>query len=70
MDIVPDLAELGCNPLIGPAFKRPPEINTNDLAEYTGIHTFEVISRSRHKKISPQRHREHGDLRLKERTAD
>src|ERR1700722_3209045 len=60
MYIVPDFAELGVDPLIGPPFKRASEIDANDLAEHTGIHAFEVIRRGVHRKNEGVQERRNG----------
>jgi len=57
MLVIPDLAKLRQNPLVLPPFKRPSEINTNDLAEYTGVNAFEVIRRRHRKKVGVQEFR-------------
>ena len=41
--IVPDLAQLGHDLVIPPAFKRATQIDADDFAEHTGIDTFEVV---------------------------
>ncbi len=46
--VIPDRTEFIHDSLIGPALERATEIDANDLAEYPGIDSLQIIRRNRH----------------------
>jgi hypothetical protein len=45
MDVVMDMAKLGQDPFVGPAFERAAEINSNEFAQDSGVDPLEIVLR-------------------------
>ena len=48
VDVVVDFAKLFVQHFIAPAFKRPPQIDADQLTQYTGVDSFGIVAWNRH----------------------
>jgi hypothetical protein len=50
--VIPHLAKAPHDAFVAPALERPPQIDSDDLAEHSGVDTFRVVVRKhRHRSI-------------------